>query len=151
MPVEKSAGAIIFFEDSDKKREYLLLQPEQRKEWGFPKGMIEKGETLEEAARREIKEETGIEEFEFINGFKETVKFFFKAKYDYQFKRGMKPCQTVLKFVTYFLARANSKEVKLSFESSDFVWLESGQAKGKITFKQHKELLAKADNFLAGL
>jgi 8-oxo-dGTP pyrophosphatase MutT (NUDIX family) len=149
MPVEKSAGAIIFFEGLDKKREYLLLQPERAKEWGFPKGLIEKGESLEEAALREIKEETGIQDLELINGFKETVKFFYKAKYDYQFERGFKPSQTVLKFVTYFLAKAKNKDVKLSFESSDFAWVEPEEAIIKLSFKQNKELLTKAENFLA--
>ncbi|GAI42981.1 unnamed protein product, partial [marine sediment metagenome] len=46
MPLEKSAGAVIFSR-SDKKIEYLLLHY-QAGHWDFPKGNIEKGEKLEE-------------------------------------------------------------------------------------------------------
>lgn len=41
--------------------EFLLVHPTNQKFWDFPKGGIEEGETPLIAARRELKEETGLE------------------------------------------------------------------------------------------
>ena len=35
-------------------------------EYGFPSGLIDEGETIEEAARRELREETGLEIIKFL-------------------------------------------------------------------------------------
>ena len=49
--------------------QYLLLK-HRAGHWNFPKGLIEKGEKLEQAALREVKEEAGLENLKFIKGFK---------------------------------------------------------------------------------
>ena len=72
--VEKSAGAVIFRKEDDKI--YYLLLHYQGGHWDFPKGNIEKGEKLEDTVRREVKEETGIENIKFALGFKEAIKYF---------------------------------------------------------------------------
>lgn len=41
------------------KTEVLLVTDKQKEIWTFPKGHAEAGETLEQAALREVKEETG--------------------------------------------------------------------------------------------
>lgn len=63
MKKEKSAGAVII---NDKK---VLLLHYSSGHWDFPKGHIEKGETELETAKREVKEETGldIKDFEIIS------------------------------------------------------------------------------------
>lgn len=148
MPKEKSAGAIIFYRNPDNKIEYLLLQ-HTAENWGFPKGLIEKGEKLEETALRECREETGLEKLELMPGFKETIRYFFKVKYDYQVKeRGFKMGESVLKFVTYFLVESKTNDVKISFEHKGFKWLPYEEALKQLTFKNAKEILEKADEFL---
>ena len=54
---ETSAGAVIFRRDNEIK--YLILHYKFKGDyWDFPRGNIEKGETEEQTAVREIKEET---------------------------------------------------------------------------------------------
>jgi 8-oxo-dGTP pyrophosphatase MutT (NUDIX family) len=153
MPVEKSAGAVVFHRDPGGKIEYLLLE-HRAGHWGFPKGLIEKGEKLEETVLRECKEEAGLESLHLIPGFKETIRYFFKVKYDYQVKeRGYKMGQNIMKFATYFLVESKNQKVKLSFEHINFAWLKFGAALENL--KKHnqsnQEVLKKADAFLNGI
>ena len=136
MPVEKSAGAIIFSR-ADKKIEYLLLHY-QAGHWDFPKGNIEKGEKLEDTVKREVKEETGIEDIKFISGFKESIKYFYKLK-----------GRNIFKTVTFFLAETKTKKVKISWEHINFQWLPFEEALAQLTFKNAKEILKKANRFLS--
>lgn len=136
MPVEKSAGAVIFSR-ADKKIEYLLLHY-QAGHWDFPKGNIEKGEKLEDTARRETKEETGIEDIKFIPGFKESIKYFYRLKK-----------KNIFKIATFFLAETKTKKVKISWEHIDYKWLPHEEALEQLTFKNAKETLKKANHFLS--
>jgi len=81
MPREISAGAIIF-RQVDNKPLYLLLHypamnhRSSRDFWDFPKGHIEPNESIVQTIRREVKEETAIDDLVFIRGYKETIKYF---------------------------------------------------------------------------
>lgn len=135
MPKEKSCGAIVFQKQKDNVK-YLLLHYEAG-HWDFPKGKQEKNETEEKTVHREIKEETGIEDIEFIDGFKETIKYFYK-----------KGEETIYKEVVFFLAKSATEQVKLSFEHIGYAWLSYDNAFKKLTFNNSKELLRKANQFL---
>jgi len=108
-----------------------------REYWDFPKGHIEKGENLEETAKREVEEETGLKDLKLIEGFKEWIKYFFKFKE-----------KNIFKIVTFFLAETKTKEVKVSFEHIGFKWLPYEEAIEKLTFKNAKEILKKANDYL---
>jgi 8-oxo-dGTP pyrophosphatase MutT (NUDIX family) len=56
---ETSAGGVVVRRGPDGAR-YLLIRDGHRN-WGFPKGHLADGERPEEAARREITEETGLD------------------------------------------------------------------------------------------
>lgn len=58
--LQKSCGAVIYRERNG-RREYLLLLQRRSNTWSFPKGHMEAGESEEETAVREIREETGFE------------------------------------------------------------------------------------------
>lgn len=137
---EKSAGAIIFRKGGGKI--YYLLLHYEAGHWDFPKGHIEEGENEKIASLREIKEETGIEEIDFIEGFRKRITYFFKESY----KRKKGPL--VFKEVIFYLAETKYKDVRISPEHIGFAWLSYNEAFRKITFKNAKEILNKANDFL---
>ena len=59
---EKSAGAVIINEGKVLLLHYTGLKTDSVGYWDFPKGHIEKGETELETAKREVREETRMEE-----------------------------------------------------------------------------------------
>ncbi|MBI2041964.1 MAG: NUDIX domain-containing protein [Candidatus Nealsonbacteria bacterium] len=136
MPTEKSAGAVVFRKEKDTIK-YLLLHYELG-HWDLPKGHIEKGEKPEEAAVREVREETGIKDIEFIPGFKETIKYFYK-----------RDDKSFLKTVVFFLARTKTKKVKISYEHQGFKWLSYDKALEQLTFDNAKRILKKSRQFLS--
>jgi ADP-ribose pyrophosphatase YjhB (NUDIX family) len=54
LPVTIAAGGVVQHEEGK------LLFIYRKKRWDLPKGRVDKGETLEGAAKREVKEETGV-------------------------------------------------------------------------------------------
>ena len=109
----------------------------QKEYWDLPKGHIEKGEKPEDAAKRETEEETGLADIKFVKGFKETIRYFFKFE-----------GKDILKFVTFYLAETKIKKIRVSSEHLGFEWLAYEEALAKLTFKNAKEILKKANDHL---
>jgi 8-oxo-dGTP pyrophosphatase MutT (NUDIX family) len=63
---ETSAGAIILREIEGALKIALAQHPRAIKTWVLPKGHVEEGESLEEAALREIYEEAGLDNVQLI-------------------------------------------------------------------------------------
>ena len=135
MGTEKSAGIVLLRNDSG-KNEFLLLNYPQG-HWDFVKGKVEKNETPHETAIRETKEETGIDDIVFVDGFKEEIEYFFRANN-----------LNIHKKVIFFLAGTNSVDVTLSHEHLNFFWLDYKSALKKLTYDNAINLLKKADSFL---
>ncbi len=135
MPKELSCGAVIFHRHKEGIK-YLVLHYGAG-HWDFPKGHQEKNEKEEQTAHREIKEETGLEDIEFVEGFREVINYYFK-----------KAEETVFKEVVFFLAESRTEDVELSNEHIGYAWLNYDHAHKKLTFNNGKELLEKADKFL---
>ena len=132
---ETSAGTVLLCNTSG-KNEFLLLNYPQA-HWDFVKGKMEVGETQHETVRREMREETGISNFKLIKGFEENV------EYNFRFKN-----EVIHKKVIFFLAKTDVKKISLSNEHNDYLWLGYNDALKKITFKNAKNILAKANKFL---
>jgi 8-oxo-dGTP pyrophosphatase MutT (NUDIX family) len=145
MPMENSAGAIIF-RMIDGVPHYLLLHYPSG-HWEFAKGHIEKRENFEKTVRREVEEETGIRDLKIIPGFKEYSKYFFKKSYNLSSEE-KKKAPWVFKLVLFLLAETKTKDVKISKEHKGFLWLPFNDAVKKVTFKNAKVLLKKANDFV---
>ncbi len=127
---ERSAGAVLFNETDSRKIFLLLNYPSGH--WDFVKGNIEDEETLQQTVVREIREETGITDVEFIDGFED------KIEYHYQ-----RDGNLVHKEVIFFLAKTKTIDVKISHEHLGFVWLSFDDAIKKLTYKNAKNIMDK--------
>jgi 8-oxo-dGTP pyrophosphatase MutT (NUDIX family) len=132
---EISAGAVLFYLD-DTTPEFLLLHYPAG-HWDFPKGNIEKNEDEIDTVRREVREETGIQGIDILPGFRSEI------RYNY-----LKSGRRVYKKVTFFLAKASNKNVKISYEHRGYQWLAYDKAVRRVTFQNGKELLKEAYEFL---
>lgn len=133
---ERSSGAVVFSIDKDSEAEFLLLHHTSG-HWDFPKGNIESGEDEKQAARREILEETGIQDVNFLEGFREKI--------EYRYKRGEK---LIHKEVIFYLLRTNTKKITLSNEHIAYVWNKYDNAVKQLTYKNTKNVLTEAKKFL---
>ena len=127
---ERSAGAVLFNETKFGKIFLLLNYPSGH--WDFVKGNIEDKETLQQTVVREIREETGITDVEFIDGFEDKIEYHYQRDGD-----------LVHKEVIFFLAKTKTVDVKISHEHLGFAWLSFNEALKKLTFKNAKNIMDK--------
>ena len=133
MKREKSCGALVYRLE-DEKLMMLLLKHRKGGHWGFPKGHVELGETEQQTALREIKEETGLSVL-LDDRFRQAVEYY--------------PKQGVKKQVVYFVANSQEGElVPQEEEISELVWMEWDDAFRAVTFKNDKNLLSRAKEYL---
>lgn len=134
---ETNCGAIIFRRDHDPK--YLMLYRKAsslyKQNWEFSKGLREPNEADIDTVKREVKEETGLKDMRFVEGFKERVSWFFK-------RNG----ETVNKESIYYLIETEQEEIILSEEHEEYKWMTFDEAMQVIKFKNLIELFKKADN-----
>ena len=128
MRKEFSAGGIVF----NSEGKVLVTQHSQNHHWSFPKGLIDPGQTTEEAAIREVKEEGGVEA--------EIIDKIGYNKYVYTYEG-----EKIFKVVTYFLMKYLSGDPKdHDWEVSEANWYTVEDALNQLTFSQDKGLLNKA-------
>ena len=77
---EQSAGIIVYRMNTEGITEFLLLNGDAIG-WGFPKGHVDKGESLPQTAKRETYEETSLKISKLEPGFKEEVTYFLKKNW----------------------------------------------------------------------
>ena len=131
---EKSCGAVVFIKNPDLR--FLLLHYEEG-HWGFVKGNVEFNETEKETVLRELKEETGIINIKFIDGFRETITYIYNRE-----------GKSFHKQVVFFLIETKTEEIKLSYEHSNYVWVPFKEGVNFLTFNNSKNILKKANSLL---
>ncbi len=126
---EKSCGAIVYRRFHG-NIEILLIKHINSGHWSFPKGHVEGDETELETARREIKEETGLDVI-LDQTFRETVSY--------------SPKRDTQKIVVYFLALArNSVFVPQEEEIAEIRWVDIVRATQMLTYENDKTIVTKA-------
>jgi bis(5'-nucleosidyl)-tetraphosphatase len=112
----------------------LLLQYPQG-HWDFPKGHVEDDDSDYKAtAARELAEETGITEFEFVEDFE------FRTAYDFRHKG-----KRIDKQVFWYIAETETMAVKISHEHREHLWLEWESAMMQLTHQESQGVLAAAN------
>ena len=135
--IEETSAGIVLFRKEDSKNLFLLLHYPSG-HWDFVKGKMEKGESIRETALRETKEETGITDVNFVEGFEEWI------EYNFQYQK-----ELVHKKVVFFLAETKTKDVNISHEHLDYTWMDYNTAMEKTTFDNAKTVLTKAQMLLS--
>lgn len=74
---ETSAGGVVF--RVEEGIPLFLLIRDSYANWGFPKGHVERGESAEDAALREVREETGLRELSSC-GLIDTIDWYFRFR-----------------------------------------------------------------------
>ena len=133
------SSACVVFRRENAKIEYLLLHY-RYSHWGFTKGIVEKGETERETIKRETKEETGITNIRFFEGFKQRIYYFLK-------KNGVR----YFKEAVFCIAETGERKVTLSFEHIEYKWLEFEDAYNQLSYKNTKRVLKRANSFIQKL
>lgn len=128
---EFSAGGIVV--KRERGRLKVLLIKDGYGRWTWPKGNIGKGESTEDAALRETKEETGLKKLQIIEEID-------KINYFYRFHGDL-----IFKTVYLFLMEAKGRE-KFKIQASeiqDAKWFTPEEALETVAYKGSKEILKK--------
>jgi 8-oxo-dGTP pyrophosphatase MutT (NUDIX family) len=137
-----SAGGVAFrLVDSQPQIAIVSVNPSQR--WQLPKGLIDEGETEEQAAIREVREESGIDG-EILEKI-ETVEYWYFAT-----KKGERV--RFHKLVHFFLLKYISGDVAdHDHEVAESRWVSIDEAIEMLEFKGEKDVTKKAADLIGNL
>ncbi len=130
---ERSCGAVVFRFINGERR-FLLIKNKRSCHWGFPKGHVEKGETDEDTAKREVLEETGIH-INIFPGFKHKSEYTIRGKIE--------------KSVLIFLATTEDTQTVIQPEEiEDYIWLGYENALSTLNYPNDKDILSLAKSYI---
>lgn len=139
MKFEFSAGGVVF-RKINSEVEFLIVQHSGHHRWVLPKGWIEKGETKEQAALREVKEEAGVEgEIEDYLG--EFTIFYTDKEKDEKVRK------TNYFYLMKYLSGESDKDH--GWEVENTIWLNPQEAIKKLDYPGEKKMVEKAFSSLS--
>jgi 8-oxo-dGTP diphosphatase len=130
-----SAGGVVY-RRRGAKTEVALISVGEEPRWQLPKGLVGRGESPEDAALREVREETGLE--------CEIVASLEEVEYWYFSKGGARRVR-FHKRVRFYLMRYLSGETEEhDDEVNEARWMEAEEAAGMLAFKGERKALEEA-------
>ena len=135
MAIESTSGAVVYRKNNG-EIEYLLLESQNKGHfWGFPKGHVEGNETLEETAKREIKEETQLVL---------PIDTSFHVYTEYDLPNGNRKQMTL-----YTADLTQSEDIHLQAEEiKNCGWFNYAVARERLTYDNLKQLLDQVNDHL---
>ncbi len=107
--------------------------------YDFTKGNQEADESEVDTVKREVEEETGLKDITFIEGFQETVTYYYQRENEIVHKK-----------VSYYLVETATAEIRISYEHKAYEWLPFDEAIEALKFANSRQVLKKARDFLEG-
>jgi 8-oxo-(d)GTP phosphatase len=124
---EKVAAGGIVMND---KAEVLMVHRAHYDDWSFPKGGVDKGETIEQAALREVREEAGLE--------CKIIRQLSSSRYVYLTRKG----ESRPKVVHYFLMTiTGGQPFADGLETDQTVWCSLEEAAKRLSYQGDKDIL----------
>ncbi len=133
-PIEqRSAGGAVFRDDGGKLQVVIILTAAEKR-WQIPKGIIDPGETSEQAAVREVREESGVDA-EIIDGIA-TTDYWFSFPIDGVRRR-------IHKFVDFYLMRYTGGDTAdHDGEVIEARWVDVDEALAMLEFDQERSVVS---------
>jgi len=138
--IKQTAAGVVLWRLENGVRLYLLLRHTTGGHWSFAKGRIEPGESLENAARRELQEETGITDVTVVVQLTEPTVYVIR---DYH-------GATVEKTLYLFAGYTNESAVTLSHEHIAYGWFTYEEALSKATHEATKRAIIETERIARG-
>ena len=134
-----SAGGVAF-RKQDGRIDVALISVGEENRWQLPKGLVDKGESTEDAAIREVREEAGIET--------EIMTRIDKVEYWYFWKENGQRIR-YHKFVYFYLLRYKAGDVRdHDREVNDARWVDIDNAIEMLAFDSEKKIMEKAKELI---
>ena len=130
-----SAGGVVYREVNGGV-EIAIVQIADELRWHLPKGLVDPGETFEQAALREVREESGIDAT--IVGPIDMIDYWFYAEHGSERRR-------YHKFVHFYLMRSLGGDVgNHDHEVVESRWVTVDEALEMLYFKTERDIVTKA-------
>lgn len=132
---EVSAGGVVYRPRDGGGYDVVIIRTHEDR-WQLPKGWVEEGESPEQAAVREVREEGGVDGS--VVGPIDRIEYWYRSKYDPEPVR-------VHKFVQFFLL---TYQAGTTDDHDDEVrearWIEIGEAEQTLSFKDERRVVSMA-------
>lgn len=140
--VEQTSAGGVAFRRKGRAHEVALISVRPSGRWQLPKGIVDEGETPEQAAVREVREEAGVETD--IVAHVETIQYWYYGE------RGGERVR-FRKRVHFFLLAYRRGDVRdHDHEVMEARWVGFEEAAAMLAFKSEREVLEKARGLILG-